>query len=138
MSLAYLVNQHPKCSQSFIRRELLALESLGFSIQRFSVRSGAQLIVDPADRAELAKTRVILDVGLLGLVGGLLRSLSHPISLLRALALAVRLGRRSDRGLTIHLIYLAPVISRPNHPARSVPEGSHPRTANDWNVQRVE
>lgn len=107
MSLAYLVNQHPKCSQSFIRRELLALESLGFSIQRFSVRSGANLIVDPADRQELAKTRVILNVGLPGLLGGLLRSLKHPVSFFRALALAVRLGRRSDRGLAIHLIYLA-------------------------------
>jgi colanic acid/amylovoran biosynthesis glycosyltransferase len=107
MSLAYLVNQHPKCSQSFIRRELLALESLGFSIQRFSIRSGADLIVDPADRQELAKTRVLLDVGPLGLLGGLVRSVRHPILFLRALALAVRLGRRSDRGLIIHLIYLA-------------------------------
>jgi colanic acid/amylovoran biosynthesis glycosyltransferase len=107
MSLAYLVNQHPKCSQSFIRREIVALESLGFSIQRFSVRSGADLIVDPADRLELAKTRVILGVGLLGLAGGLLRAMLRPTSFVRALALAVRLGRRSDRGLTIHLIYLA-------------------------------
>jgi colanic acid/amylovoran biosynthesis glycosyltransferase len=107
MSLAYLVNQHPKCSQSFIRRELLALESLGFSIQRFSVRSGADLIVDPADRRELAKTRVLLDVGLLGLLRGLLNSSRQPLLLLRALILAVRLGRRSDRGLAIHLIYLA-------------------------------
>ncbi len=107
MTLAYLVNQHPKCSQSFIRRELLALESLGFSIQRFSIRSGANLIVDPADRQELAKTRVLLDVGLLGLIRGLLGSLKRPVLFLRALMLAVRLGRRSDRGLGIHLIYLA-------------------------------
>jgi colanic acid/amylovoran biosynthesis glycosyltransferase len=107
MTLAYLVNQHPKCSQSFIRRELLALESLGFSIQRFSIRSGADLIVDPADRMELAKTRVLLNVGLLGLLGGLLGGLNRPVLFLRALVLAVRIGCRSDRGLAIHLVYLA-------------------------------
>ena len=33
MNIAYLVNQYPKTSHSFIRREIAALESLGLTIQ---------------------------------------------------------------------------------------------------------
>ena len=32
MHIAYLINQYPKVSHSFIRREILALERQGFEI----------------------------------------------------------------------------------------------------------
>jgi colanic acid/amylovoran biosynthesis glycosyltransferase len=108
MTLAYLVNQHPKCSQSFIRREILALEALGFDIHRFSIRSGEDLIVDPADQIELAKTRVVLGVGALGLAKAFVKAfIKYPQSFFKALQLTYQVGLRSDRGLPVHFIYLA-------------------------------
>ncbi|MBE9029767.1 glycosyltransferase [filamentous cyanobacterium LEGE 11480] len=108
MSLAYLVNQHPKCSQSFIRREILAVEAQGIPVKRFSVRSGEDLIVDPADQAELEKTRVILGVGALGLAQAVLKTLiRNPIKFLKALRFTYQVGAKSDRGLPVHFIYLA-------------------------------
>jgi colanic acid/amylovoran biosynthesis glycosyltransferase len=111
MTIAYLVNQHPRFSQSFIRREILALEAAGLPIQRFSIRSGDADVVDPADQREAAITRVVLKGG----IGGLLRlgwavartAVSHPIGLWQGLKLAIESGQRSDRGLPVHLIYWA-------------------------------
>jgi hypothetical protein len=34
MRIAYFINQYPKVGHSFIRREILALEHQGFSVQR--------------------------------------------------------------------------------------------------------
>jgi colanic acid/amylovoran biosynthesis glycosyltransferase len=111
MAIAYLVNQHPRFSQSFIRREILALEAAGIPIQRFSIRSGDGDVVDPADQREAAITRVVLQGG----IGGMVRlglavartAVSHPIGLWQGLKLAVESGKRSDRGLPVHLIYWA-------------------------------
>jgi colanic acid/amylovoran biosynthesis glycosyltransferase len=108
MAIAYLVNQHPKFSQSFIRREILALESLGTPIKRFSVRSGESLIVDDADREEFNKTSVILGVGGIGLAKAVLSSIARrPKKFGEALKLSIRTGLKSDRGLLLNLIYLA-------------------------------
>ena len=38
MRIAYFVNQYPKVSHSFIRREILALERQGFEVQRIALR----------------------------------------------------------------------------------------------------
>jgi colanic acid/amylovoran biosynthesis glycosyltransferase len=108
MAIAYLVNQHPKFSQSFIRREILALESLGTPIKRFSIRSGESLIVDKADREEFNKTRVILEAGAVGLAKATLSRMVHqPKKFWDALKLAIQTGLKSDRGLFLNLIYLA-------------------------------
>jgi colanic acid/amylovoran biosynthesis glycosyltransferase len=106
--IAYLVNVYPSPSHSFIRREIAALEDLGWSVSRFSVRRSDSPLVDPADQAELSRTEVILDAGtialLLAVLGCLLRS---PGRFLRAARMALRLGRISDRGVFRHAIYLA-------------------------------
>jgi colanic acid/amylovoran biosynthesis glycosyltransferase len=111
MAIAYLVNQHPRFSQSFIRREILALEAAGIPIQRFSIRSGDTDVVDPADQREAAITRVVLKGGIGGMVrlglAVLRTAVSHPIGLWQGLMLAVESGKRSDRGLPVHLIYWA-------------------------------
>jgi colanic acid/amylovoran biosynthesis glycosyltransferase len=108
MAIAYLVNQHPKFSQTFIRREILALESLGTPIRRFSVRSGESLIVDAADREEFNKTSVILGVGAVGLTRAILSSIARrPKKFGAALKLSIQTGLKSDRGLLLNLIYLA-------------------------------
>jgi colanic acid/amylovoran biosynthesis glycosyltransferase len=108
MAIAYLVNQHPKFSQSFIRREILALESLGIPIKRFSIRSGESLIVDDADREEFYKTSIILEVGTIGLAKAVFSSIvRRPKKFGETLKLSIQTGLKSDRGLLLNLIYLA-------------------------------
>jgi len=108
MTLAYLVNQYPKISHSFIRREILALEALGVPVTRFAIRTCAPELVDEADRLELTKTRVVLQSGLKGLIPDLVRAmLIRPGRFLKALGLAIRVGRKSERGVLLHFIYLA-------------------------------
>ena len=106
-SVAYLVNQYPKVSHSFIRREILALERLGFRVQRFAVRGWDAEVADPADEHERANTRYLLRGGLVSLLWPALRTLvAAPARFFAALQLAVRMGRRADRSLPYHLVYL--------------------------------
>ena len=108
MKIAYLVNQYPKVSHSFIRREILALEENGLKIERFAVRACDGELVDEADKQELEKTRVILQEGIVGLLLGLLSvALSAPLPFVRALKLALTVGWGSERGVVLHLAYLA-------------------------------
>jgi glycosyltransferase involved in cell wall biosynthesis/GT2 family glycosyltransferase len=107
MKVAYLVNQYPHVSHSFIRREILALETSGVTVARFSVRRAPITLVDPADREEQGRTEVLLNRGVLGLAAALLwTGLSRPVRWLRAARLVRRMGRRSGRGLR-HWAYLA-------------------------------
>ena len=108
LRVAYLVNQYPQPSHSFIRREIAALESLGVEVERFTLRRATTTLVDERDRAEQLETRAVLDTGLLGLTWATLRvAMSRPAALIATLLLAVRLGSRSERGLLHHLVYLA-------------------------------
>lgn len=106
--IAYLVNQYPKVSHSFIRREILALEASGIAVDRYSIRSCAAELVDPADKQELEKTRFVLGNGAVTLLGGLMRvAASRPARFLQALKLSWQIGRRSEQGFLYHLAYLA-------------------------------
>lgn len=108
MTVAYLVNQYPHVSHTFIRREIAALEAAGIVVRRFSVRPAPDHLADPADVAERARTHVILADGALRIVGSALACLATaPVAWLRALMTAIRFGRRSDRGVLRHLVYFA-------------------------------
>ena len=81
MRIAYLINQYPKVSHSFIRREILALERQGFEIMRISIRGWDNDLVDDADLAEREKTRYVLQSGWLAIAGAVLISaISRPFS----------------------------------------------------------
>lgn len=108
MKIGYLVNQYPKVSHSFIRREILALEKMGVQVARFSVRDCASELVDVNDQEELGKTQVILQQGLKGLAIGLIKIASKkPLNLLKSLKSVWQIGWKSERGILLHLIYLA-------------------------------
>jgi glycosyltransferase involved in cell wall biosynthesis/GT2 family glycosyltransferase len=96
--IAYLVNQYPHVSHSFIRREIRAVEELGAEVLRVSIRRPDVKLVDPGDIEEQARTRILLGGGLAGLVSACAwTALTHPVRWLRSAALAWRLGRRSGR-----------------------------------------
>jgi colanic acid/amylovoran biosynthesis glycosyltransferase len=61
MKIAYLTNQYPKISHTFIRREINGLESLGVEVVRLSLRRTKEVLVDEEDHTENAKTVFILE-----------------------------------------------------------------------------
>jgi colanic acid/amylovoran biosynthesis glycosyltransferase len=112
MRIGYLVNQYPKISHSFIRREIMALERLGFEIVRISIREDADKLVDEQDQVERERTHYVLRGGAMRLLLALAQSLlERPVSFVRALIVAWRMGRCADRALFVHLIYLAEACS---------------------------
>ena len=107
MRVAYLTNQYPKVSHTFIRREIAALERLGLEVLRFGIRQSPDKLVDPADQAEAARTTVVLDAGPDRLAAAIARvAARHPVRLAQATALAAKIGARSERGLARHGAYL--------------------------------
>jgi colanic acid/amylovoran biosynthesis glycosyltransferase len=106
--IAYLVNQYPKVSHSFIRREILALESRGFEVQRFALRGWDDVLADPADAEERQRTRYVLRAGMFALLMGVISTFARaPRRFLTALGLALRMARHAERALPYHLAYLA-------------------------------
>ena len=108
MHVAYLVNQYPLVSHTFIRREILALERCGVEVTRLALRGWDTALPDEDDQLERKLTRYVLKDGALALVGALLATMwTRPVRLARALALSWRMGRRAERPLPVHLVYLA-------------------------------
>ncbi len=107
MRVAYLVNQYPKVSHTFIRREIEALESLGWQVSRFTVRRCAEELVDPCDREEAERTRVVLDKPARLLWSVARQAFGNPKRFFDACRTAWRLGRQSHRGVLRHFIYVA-------------------------------
>lgn len=105
MIVGYFINIYPRPSHSFIRREIAALEAGGMTVRRFSLRPDPSA-VDEADRTERSLTRYILVGKLRALFAAFWTLLWHPLRFLRALRLALRIGKRSDRGRLRHLAYL--------------------------------
>ena len=113
MQIAYLINTYPKPSHTFIRREIAALEVLGWQVHRFAMRSDRAALVDPVDFIEDDKTEHVLEIG----GKTLLRSslgwmIKHPKQALAGLAMAIRCGSKGKSGgpgtggIPRHLIYL--------------------------------
>lgn len=108
MHIAYFVNQYPKVSHAFIRREIKALEAQGAQVHRFALRGWADPLVDVEDEEERQRTRFVLRGGVKGLILPILRVFARqPRRWLSALALALRVARRGDRPWPLHLVYLA-------------------------------
>ena len=106
--IAYFINQYPKVSHSFIRREILALERLGFEVQRIALRGWNDPVADPEDISEKTRTQYVLMGGVLPLLVAALRAfVGSPIRFFSALALALKVSRHADRPFVYHLIYLA-------------------------------
>lgn len=106
MKIAYLVNQYPKVSHTFIRREILALERQGLQVARFALRGWDADVKGEVDLAERERTRHVLREG----AGMLLwraarRTLLHPGRAWRALRAALQMSRQAERSWPYHLMY---------------------------------
>jgi colanic acid/amylovoran biosynthesis glycosyltransferase len=115
MKIAYLINQYPKVSHTFIRREINALEALGLSVRRIAIRGWTEQLVDDLDIRERAVTHYILKTSLIKFViDVLVIGVTRPIRFFRAMSEALMLARKSDRPRFYHLIYLveACVVTR--------------------------
>ena len=107
-SVAYLINQYPKISHTFIRNEIRALEDAGFEVLRIAIRGWDAELLDPVDISEQLATIYVLKGGLHKLAAAMLRSLlKRPLKTVGALRQAIRLSHGSDRSLPYHLMYLA-------------------------------
>jgi colanic acid/amylovoran biosynthesis glycosyltransferase len=106
-SVAYLVNQYPKVSHSFIRREIEALEKAGTPVYRLALRGWDAETVDPKDREEQARTTYLLGRTKWRLLTDTLAvALRRPGRFALALKESLRLGRRGDRPIWLYLVYL--------------------------------
>lgn len=104
MNVAYLINQYPQGSLTFVRREIRALERQGVDVFRVSIRRAP--VTDPTDVAEAAKTHVLLEKGVAALLYGVAACLfTRPLRTLRAARVAYDLARASRRGVLAHLAY---------------------------------
>jgi glycosyltransferase involved in cell wall biosynthesis len=109
MRVAYLINQYPSVSHTFIRREIEGLEALGATVERFSVRPMPVAgLPDARDQRELSRTHALLSQGATGLLPAVTRlAATRPSAFARAELLTARTGLRSERGLLRNFAYLA-------------------------------
>lgn len=104
--IAYFINQYPKVSHSFIRREISALEQGGIHVERFALRVNAAELVDAEDKEELSKTQYLLSTPKAAIIATVLALLAKsPALFFSTLWLALSMGLRSDRGLLNHVFY---------------------------------
>jgi colanic acid/amylovoran biosynthesis glycosyltransferase len=108
MRITYLINQYPKVSHSFVRREILALERQGFDVQRIAQRGWNDQVVDQEDAKEREKTLYIVKQGIVSIFLSMLSVLlSCPGKFFSTLLLSIQISKKSDRSLLFHLIYFA-------------------------------
>ncbi len=91
LNIGYFINQYPAVSHSFIRREILALESLGWRVSRFAIRPAPGRLVDAADHAEAEITKFIVKTPAPAFIGIIDRQLSgNAVRFFRTLVFAFR------------------------------------------------
>jgi colanic acid/amylovoran biosynthesis glycosyltransferase len=108
--VAYLTTAYPYVSHTFIRREIVALERLGYGVTRVAIRAG-DAVVDADDVAEDAKTLHLLGQSKGWLLRhGLCGAVLAGGALLAGLGAAWRLSKASERGLVRHLAYFVEAL----------------------------
>jgi glycosyltransferase involved in cell wall biosynthesis len=107
MKVAYLCNQYPATTHTFIRREINGLEERGIEVERMTIRRSESALPTPEDREELERTFGILERGIPYLLANMLIvGIRRPLRMMLTMLHALRLGIRSQTGLAKHIAYL--------------------------------
>jgi colanic acid/amylovoran biosynthesis glycosyltransferase len=110
--VAYVCDQYPAISHSFILREVLALRRLGMEVDTLSIRrADPRHVLSSADRSELQGTFAVLPIPLRRLVRAHLSAVAKaPWAYLRTMLFALRLGLPSLRDALWQLFYFAEAV----------------------------
>lgn len=107
MKILYLVNQYPKVSHTFIRREIQALEKQGAIVSRLAMRSDNPDGMSEIDKTEYEKTHYVLKISPINLVLDLVKLVvSSPKNFFSTLKVMWKMYAASSQGLLKHLIYI--------------------------------
>jgi len=100
VKVAYLTGEYPRATDTFIQREILAVERCGVDVERFAVRRpGDEHMVGERQRSERDLTTYLLEQPSSSYAGVLARAFRRsPRRFLGALRLAVRTRRLGPRG----------------------------------------
>lgn len=108
MRIGYFTNQYPAPSHTFIRREIIALESKGHDVRRYAIRRCREELADADDRLEARKTFHIQNLGAFRILVACARTaLKHPLGTLKAFFTALGYARVSERSYLHHFAYFA-------------------------------
>ncbi|MBO9423185.1 glycosyltransferase family 4 protein [Labrenzia sp. R4_1] len=119
-AIGYILNTYPVPSATFIRREIYALENLGFTVTPFACRRFAGDLVDPKDRSEAARTEYLLDGKLADLLLASIREIFTNITgVWRTLPIWKQLHSNADGGFVRHVAYLMQAASLRQKASRS-------------------
>jgi glycosyltransferase involved in cell wall biosynthesis len=98
-------------STTFIRGEIEALESYGVDVLRFAIRHWDQVLLDPADIEEAARTEYLLTGNVINLVFGLVVELfTNPGGMARVMGPWIAQMRYSDGGFIKHVAYFLEAV----------------------------
>ena len=112
MKVAYLTGEYPRATDTFIQREILAVESCGVDVERFAVRRpGDEHMVGDRQRSERERTTYLLSDPPAVLAAAVGRALARaPRRLLRTARLALATRRPGASGLAKQMAYLVEAI----------------------------
>ena len=112
LRLAYLCDQYPAISHTFVLREIEALRRLGAEIATVSIRaSNPDHLKAAADKREFETTYAVLPVGVAKLPAVHLTAFARqPVRYLATLLWALRTGHGSARGRLWQLFYFAEAV----------------------------
>ena len=106
MNLTYFVNHYPKVSHTFIRREIQALEELGFTVNRIAIHSDEITDSNNPDYSEIPKTKYILEPSLVVLVTAFFALLISDFKkVISGFALCFNMIKVSDRSALKNVVY---------------------------------
>ncbi|MFT4217169.1 MAG: glycosyltransferase [Micropruina sp.] len=107
MKIAYLTGEYPRATDTFIQREILAVERAGVEVERFSVRrTGDEHMVGPQQLSERAATTYLLSSPLPSILGDLRAAARRsPKRFFSTLKLAVKTRRLGLRGTAKQAAY---------------------------------
>jgi colanic acid/amylovoran biosynthesis glycosyltransferase len=110
--IAYLLNQYPAISHSFILGEVRALRRRGVEVPTYSIhRSDPRHLLAPADREEHARTWALRPLRPSRLLIAHLRALrDHPLRYVSVLSRALARSRGAPRALLWQLFYFAEAV----------------------------